>query len=244
MTVHRVPVQFALSAQRHHRVPHVRRLDVAPVQVRGVTPDGKVECRCEALPERRERRVEAANRLAFGSKRPRPGDDPNHGMRNRRHQAIERRRPVRQTDRPPCQRLDQARQRVGRRPVEPVEHAPGIAGRSQCQDGAAVAVPRADERFIDPLAVALGRDQRPGAPCPFDFKALQRDTDRERRVLTDDGWTFASHPDAGLAARVVRITAMLPVPPKPVGFSRVGTVGAAVEQIDAAAIVGLETIDL
>ena len=109
----RVPVQLALPSQRDDRVADVRRLDVSPVQVRGIAPNGEVELRCEPFPQRGEGRIESSDGLALRPQRPRTSDDPDNGVSERRHDAIERIRPVGQPDSTTRQRLHDARQHMG-----------------------------------------------------------------------------------------------------------------------------------
>ena len=84
------------------------------------------------------------------------------------------------------------------RPVKPVEKLAAVRRGAEREHRAAVAVPRADERFADALAATLGRDHRIAAPRAFDFDPLDRHADRQRRVVTDDRRPFARHPDLRL----------------------------------------------
>ena len=131
--------------------------------------------------------------------------------------------------------------RVG--PVQPVEQLAAVGRRAERQHRAAVAIPRANERFADALAATLGRDHRVAAPRAFDFDPLDRHADRQRRVVADDRRAFARDPDLRLPGLVVRIASMLPVPAKPERVGGVGAVRASIKRIDAATVVRLEAID-
>src|SRR5262249_9302709 len=100
------------------------------------------------------------------------------------------------------------------------------------------------ERSSEALLVALRRDQSPGAPCPVDLESLERHANRQRLVVADDGGPFARDPDAGLTRRVVRIAAMLPVPPESIGFSGIGTMRASIQRIENATVLCPEAIDI
>ena len=117
-------------------------------------------------------------------------------------------------------------------------------GGPECHDRAAVAIPGPGQRLVEPLAVAFGCDERAGAPRALDLEPLQGNADRQRRILADDGRSFARDPDPRLAGAVVGVAAMLPVPSKTVGFSGVRSVRTAIQRIDAAAVVGFEAIDV
>ena len=69
VAIHGVAFGAAVALQRGDGVSHVRRLDVLPVQVRGIAPDRQLESIGQALPQLGERRVEAADRLDVGAKR-------------------------------------------------------------------------------------------------------------------------------------------------------------------------------
>jgi len=62
--------------------------------------------------------------------------------------------------------------------------------------------------------------------------------------VPDDRRAFPRDPDLRLARLVVRVTAMLPVPTQAQGVGGIGAVRAAIQRIDAAPVVGAETIDL
>ena len=105
MTVDGVAVDLALTFERDDRIPHVRRLDVAPVQIGRIAAHRQIELGRESLPQRRERVIEAADRLALGAERARARDDLDQRMGQRRDQPVERHRQVRQAHRPSRQRL-------------------------------------------------------------------------------------------------------------------------------------------
>ncbi len=129
------------------------------------------------------------------------------------------------------------------RPVQPIEQLAAVRRGAQREHGAAVAIPRANERFADPLPPPLGRDHCVAAPRALDLDALDRDADRKRGVVPDDRRPLARDPDLRLPRLVVRVAAMLPVPAEPLGIRGVGAVRPAIERIDAAAVVRPEPID-
>ena len=65
--VDRVADVAVVAPERRDRVADVRRVDVLPVQVRGVAPDGEIELRRQRLPQRGEAVVEALNQPDLGA---------------------------------------------------------------------------------------------------------------------------------------------------------------------------------
>ena len=129
-------------------------------------------------------------------------------------------------------------------PVQAIEHLTRLLREPEGEHRAAVAIPRAHERFVETLAIAFGRDHRVGAPRAIDFETLQRQADGQRLIVPDDGRTFARDPDARLTGGVVGIAPMLPVPAEARGFGGVGAVRAAVQRVHAATVLGAESIDV
>ena len=244
MAIDGVAVDLTLSLERDDGVADVRRLDVSPVQIGGVAPDSEIELGRETFPQRGEGVVEAANRFAFRAQRPRPRDDLDDRVDHRGDQPVEWRRQVRHAHGATRQRLHEARDEMRLRPMQPIDHAAWLFGRAEREDGTAVAIPGTNERFVEPLSIALGRDHRTRAPRAVDLHTLQRQTNGQRRVLADDSRAFAGDPDARLSGRVVRVAAMLPVPSKTNRFSSVGAVRASIKRVYAAAIVGTEAVDV
>ena len=127
--------------------------------------------------------------------------------------------------------------------MQAIDHAARLLRRAEREDGAAVAIPGSNQRLVQSLSIAFWSDHRAGAPGAVDLQALEREANRKRRVLSDDGRALARDPDPGLPGRVVRISAMLPVPAKPNRLGGVCAVRASIQRIDTTAIVGTEAVD-
>ena len=100
------------------------------------------------------------------------------------------------------------------------------------------AIPGPEEHFAQPLALTLGRDHHVHAPGARHLVAFDREAHGHRGVLADDGRAFARDPDLGLAAGVVRVAAVLPLPAQPARVGGVVAEHAPVEGIDRAPVVG------
>ena len=133
---------------------------------------------------------------------------------------------------------------MGRRPVQSVQQVAGLGRRAERQHRAVVSIPCPNERLAETLSVPFGRNHRVGAPGSIDLEAFQRNTDGERRVLTDDCRTLASDPDPGLTGRIVGIAAMLPVPSQAGGVRSIRALHPAGQQFDTTTIFGTKPIDL
>ena len=127
--------------------------------------------------------------------------------------------------------------------MQPVEHRARVADVSECQHCTRVAVPRAEKRFVDALAVTFGSDERAGAPGPVHFKCFEGDSDRQRRILPDDRRSLARHPNPGLSGGIIRVTPVLPFPSQAVCLGRIRAVRSTVQRFHTATIVGSEPID-
>ena len=128
--------------------------------------------------------------------------------------------------------------------MQAIEHRSRFGRDAEREHRAAVAIPRAHQRFAEPLTIAFRRDHGVGAPGALDLESLQRDANRQRRIVADDGRPFARDPDIRLAGGVVGIAAMLPVPAEAMRFGRVGALRPSIQRLDAAAVFGLVAIDL
>ena len=185
--------------------------------------------------------VKALSKRRIGSHSARSGRDPRDDLDDRidhrGDQPIEWRRQVRHARGATREWLHEAGDQMRLRPMQTIDHAAWLFGRAECEDGAAVAIPGTNERFVEPLSIALGRDHRARAPRAVDLHPLQRQTNGQRGVLADDSRAFAGDPDAGLSGRVVRVAAMLPVPSKTNRLGSVGAVRASIKRVYAAAIV-------
>ena len=176
----------------------MRRLDVAPVQIRRIAAHGEVEFRREPLPQRRE--DESKRRIGSHSARSGRERDTTCTIG---HVTADTRRlsgsgPLRQPHRAARQRLHQTRDDVRVRPVQAVEQLAAVRRGAEREHGAAVAIPRAHERFADSLSPTLGRDHGIASPRALDFDSLDRYADRQRRVVPDDRRAFARDPDLRL----------------------------------------------
>src|SRR5688572_21797942 len=144
----------------------------------------------------------------------------------------------------PRQRLHERGHDVRFRPVQAIEYLTRFLREPDGEHRSAVAIPRAQERFVESLAIALGRDHRVGAPRTVHLESLERQTDGQRLIVPDDCRTFAGDPDARLTGGIVRIPPMLPVPAKARGFSRIGAMHAPVQRVYTALVFGAESIDV
>src|SRR5262245_18324882 len=126
MAIHGIAMKLALPLQRHYRIANVRRLDITPVQLRGVTTYGEVELRRQSPPHRRERRIETANLFTYGSQRARSRDDVHDRPCDRGDEPIEREWPMRPTNGAARQRLHQTGDDVGGGPKQTVEKFAGF----------------------------------------------------------------------------------------------------------------------
>ena len=71
---------------------------------------------------------------------------------------------------------------------------------------------------------------------PRTCRPRDRHLHRHRRVLPDDGRAFARNPDLGLAARVVRVAPVLPVPAQPAGLGGVVAEHTPIQRVDGAPV--------
>ena len=142
--------------------------------------------------------------------------------------------PGRDAQRSPGQRLDQARERADVGPAELLEEPVRRLGQAEAERRADVAIPRPEEHFAEALPLAFGRHHDVHAPRSAHLPPSDRHLHGHRRVLSDDCRAFARNPDLGLAARVVRIAQVLPVPAQPAGLGGVVSEHTTIERVDDA----------
>src|SRR5687767_11085520 len=94
VTVDRIAFGAPVALERRNGVPHVRRLDELPVEVRRVAPNGELESIGEPLPQVCKGAIEAADWLYIGAKRPDACGDPHDRQRDGRHEAGNSHRPL------------------------------------------------------------------------------------------------------------------------------------------------------
>ena len=76
----------------------------------------------------------------------------------------------------------------------------------------------------------------------LDLHAPERHPNRQRLVLAHDRRAFSRDPDAGDAGGIVGIASVLPLPPETIDFGRVGALGAAIQRLYTAPVLGPDAI--
>ena len=107
-----------------------------------------------------------------------------------------------------------------------------------------MAIPRPEEQLAESLTLPLRRDHHVHSPRSTNLLALHRHLHRHGRVLPDDGLAFAGDPDLGLAAGVVRVSPVLPLPTQPAGLGSVVAEDASVQRVNRAPVVRTKGSDL
>ena len=133
------------------------------------------------------------------------------------------------------------RHRLG--PAHLFEQKPRAVGQARAQRDARLAIPRAQQRFAEPLTLPLGDDQGIARPRAFRVEPAHADADRHERTGGDDGRAFAHDRKRRLAA-VDRRVAARPVPPQANCVGRLRPERAPIELLDAPAIVGAIAVDV
>src|SRR6185436_18849169 len=107
------------------------------------------------LPEAIEAIVESLNDADFAFERTAASHEAYPWQRHRRHEPVQRRRPVRSPERPAAQRLDQAGHRPDVGPVELLEQTIGRLRQTQAERRANVAIPGSEQHIAKALPLTL-----------------------------------------------------------------------------------------
>ncbi len=244
VAIHRVARRLPVAHKCGDDVANVRGGRELPVQVRRVATNGEVELRAEALPQLSEALVKSLDDSHLRPERTRARHDQDDRPGDRGNQAIDRHRPLRVPDRAPRERLHQAGYRPDVRPFELLEQPVGRIRQSEPERRADVSIPHPEQHFAQPTPLALGGDHDVHPPGARHLAPLDRQLDGHCRVLPDDGRSLARDPDLRLAAGIVRVTAVLPVPSQPAGLGRVSAEDASIQRFDSAPVVRSVTIDV
>src|SRR6185503_14222542 len=232
------------ALERRNRVADVRWLNVLPCEVRGVAADGQRELRRNPLPQACETVVEPRDDLNLALQRPASRHQTDPRQRDRRYEPVHRHRPVRPAQGTTAQGLDEARHLAEIGPLQFLEETVRGLRQAEAEGGAYVAVPGAEEHVAETLPLPFGRDHDVHAPGRADFLLLDLKADGHSRVLAHDGLALARYPDERSRRRGIRIPAVLPVPPKAVGFRHVVAEDTAVQRFDLLPILGPVPINL
>ena len=183
------------------------------------------------------------NRPNFALQRLRARDETNPRQRHRRHESIHTDAPGRTPKRAAAQRLDEAGDRSDVRPLKFLKELVRRIRQPKSQRRADAAIPNPKQNLAEPFALALRRDHHVHAPRRVDLLAVDRKTHRHRRVLTDDGRTFARQPNQGRARWRVRVATILPIPPQLVGKRGVGAEDTPVQRFCRGPVFRAKSID-
>ena len=139
--------------------------------------------------------------------------------------------------RAPAQRLDDARQRDRLGPADLLEEKARAVRQAGAERDTRLPIPRAQQRFAEPLTLPLGDDQRIGRPGALGIEPANADAHRHERTRRNHRRTFA-HDPVGRLAGLVRGVAPCPVPAKTNGVRRLSAERPSIQLLDAAPIVG------
>ena len=209
-----------------------------------VAPNGEIEPRRHALPQPIDVAIEAAHDLDLLAERPRARDDehaPGASTADTRRLIgvghVGRRSARRLSGLTRQGSVTGFGQRIfSSRIARPV-------GEARAERDARLPIPRAEQRFTEPLSLTLGDDERIRRPRAVGVEAANADAHRHQRTRGDHGRPFA-HDRVERFAGLVRGIAPRPVPAQANRVGGLGAERASIQLLDAPPVVGAIRFDV